>query len=75
MKKVEVTNKLLGICHMQVCAEKDASDEDILLVCNSENPSGTTNGWSVVIRASGKYGPGPVQCSDHKNRLHFLVAC
>ena len=26
MKRVEITKYALGICHMQVCAEKDATD-------------------------------------------------
>jgi hypothetical protein len=57
---------------MQVCCEKDATDEEILSVCNRENPSGTHNGWSSVIRT----GDGMlVVCSEDTGRLHILVEC
>ena len=72
MNKVVVTNPFCGICHMQVCAQKDATDEEVLSVCNSENPSGTSNGWGIVIRS----GDGsPVVCSDDPERLHIMVGC
>lgn len=70
--KVIVTKEVIGICYMQVCADKSATDEEILSVCNRENPSGTTNGWASVIRE----GQGaPVVCADDSNRLHILVSC
>jgi hypothetical protein len=69
-----VTREFVGICHMQVCADSEATDEAILEVCNRENPSGTTNGWSRVVRDA--EGPqAPVQCHDDAKRTHFLVAC
>jgi hypothetical protein len=72
MDRIVVTNWFFGIFCMQVCAEKDATDEEILLVCNRENVSGTTNGWVTVIRD----GEGaPVVCNDDPRRLHILVAC
>ena len=76
MNKVVITKPVMGICHMQVCAEKDSTDEDILEVCNSENPSGTSGGWSFVIRKDEKYPQcDPVQCVDDRDRLHFMVGC
>ena len=48
MDRVVVTNMWCGIVHMQVCAVEDATDNEILVVCNRKNPSGTTNGWSVI---------------------------
>lgn len=74
MKRVEITRSMVGICHMQVCVEKGATNAEILRVCNSENPSGTSNGWSKVIRGKKAEG-GPVQCQDHKGRTHLLVSC
>jgi len=72
MEKVIVTNPFVGICHMQVCVEKDVPDEEILKVCNRENMAGTTNGWSDVVRS----GDGaPIVCADNPDRLHILVAC
>jgi hypothetical protein len=78
MDRVVVTCPFLGICHMQVCAERDATDEEILEVCNRENPAGTINGWSHVIRQEDEYNDKkslPVQCADDPSRMHFLVAC
>lgn len=81
MNKVIVTAPVLGVCMMQVCAEKDATDEEILGVCNGENPSGTRHGWTSVIR---EVEEGcmfrtekalPVKCSDYPDRRHFLVLC
>ena len=77
MKRVIVTRPMLGLCHMQVCVVEDATDEEILAVCNAENPSGTTNGWSIVLHDDDEsWGKtAPVRCEDYPDRLHYLVAC
>jgi hypothetical protein len=78
MKRVEVTKFFVGITTMQVCAESDVTDEEILEVRNIENPSETTGGWSFVIRKKDKSWPkqcAPVPCRDHEGRIHFLVSC
>ena len=81
MERVVVTKPMVGICGMQVCAAKDASDEEILATCNAENPAGTTNGWGRVHRAveDGSLfcveSNLPVRCSDDAERMHFLVFC
>lgn len=77
MKRVVIVRAVLGICHMSVCAVKDASDEEILEVCNSQNPSGTSNGWGTVHKADDEtWGKiGPVQCADDSERLHIVVGC
>ncbi len=74
MKRVEVTRGFVGICHMQVCAESDATDAEILTVCNQQNPSGTSHGWSSVERGTGT-AAAPVICGDDPGRTHFLAAC
>ena len=74
MNRVIVTNIFVGICHMQVCAVPDATDEEILAVCNRENPSGTTSGWTQVKRAEDEPSR-PVACQQDPARTHFLVAC
>jgi len=57
---------------MQICAVAEATDEEILSLCNKDNPSGTESGWSMVIRA----GAGaPVVCEKDPARKHFLVVC
>lgn len=80
--RVIVTRRMVNIFTMQVCAVKSATDEEILAVCNDENPAGTSNGWAKVIRESEgadsiSAGPNkvPVPCTDHEDRLHFLVLC
>ena len=82
MDRVVVTRAFCNLVTMQVCAVKDATDEEILSVCNRENPSGTQNGWTKVIRHSEGEdsifaGPNkvPVPCADDPMRLHILVAC
>jgi hypothetical protein len=74
-KRVIVTKPMVGITAMQVCCVKDATDEEILAVCNSENPSGTTNGWGVVIRNNEMGYANPVVCGADKERLHILIVC
>lgn len=80
MERVVVTKALVNIFTMQVCAVTDATDQEILDVCNRENPAGTTNGWGNVIRETdGSFGretnKAPVQCGDDPGRLHLLVTC
>lgn len=72
LARVIITKCMVGIFHMQVCAVADATDEEILAVCNRENPSGTSMGWCQVVRS----GEGaPVNCEQHSGRTHFLAAC
>lgn len=66
---------IYAFCYMQVCVRKGVSDEDILRVCNADNPSGTSNGWTRVIRADEDHWPGPTQCADQCDREHILVLC
>lgn len=73
MKHVEITRIMMGFCHMQVCAEKDATDEKILEVCNTENPSGTRNGWGVVVR-KGRKNQMPTACEEHSRTLASIEA-
>ena len=76
MDRVIVTNGFVNICTMQVCAVADAEDDEILAVCNSENRSGTTHGWSRVIRDDTENPQrNPVVCDAHPERRHFLVVC
>ena len=78
MERVIVTNPMVGIFGMQVCAIEDATDEEILKVCNSENVSGTSNGWCRVIREirdDWDTNALPVRCADYPDRVHFIVTC
>ncbi len=80
MPRVQISCKWVNIFTMQVCAVSDATDEEILSVCNRENAAGTENGWSIVIREpNGSLGQednkAPVTCADHPWRTHFLVLC
>ena len=79
--RVVVTALFINICTMQVCAIADATDEEILAVCNQQNPSGTSNGWSEVIRVADEdnmfknANKLPVRCDDNPERMHFLILC
>lgn len=78
MERVVVSRPVTeNITAMQVCAEVDATDEEILEVCNKDNPSGTTNGWTRVVRGAGEgmVGALPVICADDPGRTHFFVLC
>lgn len=76
MNRVIVTKAMVGIAGMQVCAVKDASDVEILDVCNRENPSGTTNGWAIVVRDDKEHPQcNPIPCAQEKERVHFMVMC
>lgn len=66
---------IYALCYMRVCAHKDAQDDEILRVCNEQNPSGTTNGWATVVREEDDRWPGPVQCADDETRQHIVVLC
>jgi 3-deoxy-D-arabino-heptulosonate 7-phosphate (DAHP) synthase class II len=70
--RVVITERIMGIYHMQVCCVPEATDEEILAVCNQENPSGTTGGWTRVYRLGINQ---PTPCADDPQRRHVLVAC
>lgn len=73
--RVMVTRPVVGIWHMQVCAVADATDEEILTVCNRENPSGTSLGWTTVERSPEGEPTAPVACANDPTRHHLLVSC
>lgn len=78
MERIIITKPMIGIFGMQVCAVQDATDEEILQKCNSENPSGTTAGWGRVVRHLRKQEPIkilPVKCEKYPDRKHFLIYC
>lgn len=80
LARVLVTRPIIGICFMQVCAVREATDEEILQICNQENPSGTSNGWSTVYRGDTdwlgeRFQCAPVVCESNPERAHFIVGC
>lgn len=76
MAKVVVASPMVGICHMVVCCEVGSKSDEILAVCNSQNPSGTSMGWCTVYKKNAKdKSKRPVKCNDYENRLHVLVSC
>ena len=72
--RVIVTRPVCGLIAMQVCAVVDATDEEILTVCNRDNPAGTSLGWAQVYRAEGEK-QSPMVCEDYPERKHFIVYC
>lgn len=73
MEDIIITKAMVGICHMQVCAIKSLSDKEIVDYANRFNPSGTSNGWSCVVRDDDRLKP--VQCEDHPDRQHLILVC
>jgi len=75
MDRVIVLKEWNGLIAMSVCAVEDATDEEILEVCNKENPSGTDNRWCNVVRNNEEPDRNPKQCESYPDRLHYLVYC
>lgn len=77
MNRVTVAATICGLCQMRVCAVDDATDEEILEVCNRENPSGTEAGWTSVCRTEGEWSERsqPLPCASFPGRTHFMVGC
>lgn len=83
MDRVIVTRPMLGILFMQVCACKDADDEEILRAANEQNPCGTSQGWAHVWRSEDgareteqeRRATLPVPCADAPDRMHYLINC
>jgi hypothetical protein len=80
--RVFISRPYVGLIAMQVCVLPEATDEEILHKCNSENPSGTSAGWSLVINSAeqakehgidSSSAPGP--CNDCEGRIHKIVLC
>lgn len=70
--RVVVSDPFVGLLYMQLCAETDATDSELLDVANRDNPSGTSLGWAYVVRED---EGEPVPCADDSTRTHFLVGC
>ena len=80
--RVLVTRRMMGLLAMQVCCVEDATDKQILDVCNQDNPCGTSNGWCNVINSKkdalklfSDAKAAPVKCDDTPGRLHKVVLC
>lgn len=79
LPRVVVMRVTAGLAGMQVCAVDDATDAEILEVCNRENPSGV-GPWSGVVRqVDDARGINerhlPVPCAARRHRTHFMVWC
>jgi hypothetical protein len=81
-ERVMVSRPMVGLFAMQVCAVDDATDEEILEVCNRDNPCGTSLGWCKVIRKEGDVPEDsagnkgiPCPCVAAHGRTHFLITC
>ena|SRR3990172_6866517 len=80
-ERVVISKMFVSLLFMQVCAVPDATDEEILELCNRKNVCGTSAGWSYVVRAkrdddywiTDNHLPKP--CEQFAPRLHFLVGC
>ena len=80
-QRVLVTLPFAGLRAMQVCAVQDATNEEILKVCNEENPQLVTGGWHTVVRTEEDIKDGtsvealPGRCVEFPDRLHIIVLC
>lgn len=81
-QRVCVTMPYAGLRAMQVCVVKDATDEEILKVCNAENPQRVSGGWHTVVRNAAHAreigvndSAQPGQCVECPDRLHKIAIC
>jgi hypothetical protein len=86
-QRVCVTLPFAGLRAMQVCAVEDATDKEILEVCNRENPQMVTGGWHTVVRTKEQVDKQgliakvssesalPGKCVECPGRLHIIVLC
>ena len=72
MERIIVT--IDGILGLQVCCERDVTDEEIIQFLADTHPSGTRHGWNKVIRDP-EDELRPVVCQEDPNRLHLIVQC
>jgi hypothetical protein len=81
-QRVCVTLPFAGLRAMQVCCEADATDAEILEVCNRENPQTVQRGWHTVVRSVDHaeelgvdVAAAPGQCADCAGRMHKIALC
>jgi len=67
---------------MQVCVVADASDSEILEVCNRENPQMVTGGWHTIVRDKAHARQigvdecaAPGDCVECPGRKHKIAIC
>lgn len=76
LPRVTISRMMIGICFMQCCCVKDATEQEILDVANRGNPAGTKNGWLTAYKWEAEdEARRPVQCADYPDRHHVLVGC
>lgn len=81
-QRVCVTMPYAGFRAMQVCVVEDASDEEILAVCNRENRQLVTSGWHTVVKSKEHAkecgvdeAAAPGKCVECKGRWHKIALC
>jgi len=81
-QRVLVTLPYAGFRAMQVCVVEEATDEEILKICNRENPQLVNGGWHTVVKSK-KHAKecgvdensAPGKCEDCPGRLHKIILC
>ena len=66
-----------GVFDMTVCVPKNWTDEQVEAFANSENPSGTSAGWSIRKQGD-KFLAGAderVTCSENPDKTHITLDC
>lgn len=81
-QRVCVTLPYAGFRAMQVCVVQDATDQEILEVCNRENPQLVSRGWHTVVRDAAHAREigvdecaAPGKCVECPDRLHKIAIC
>jgi len=81
-QRVCVTLPFAGFRAMQVCCVEDATDDEILKVCNAENPQMVTGGWHTVVKSKEHArelgvndSAAPGDCVECPGRKHKIALC
>jgi len=70
LRRIEVVRPHLGAYFMEVCAEGDCRDEELLAYANAE----WGEGWSRVVRGVPPgAGLDPLPCRHDRRRKHFVL--
>jgi hypothetical protein len=64
-----------GLLDMQVCVPTDWPDEQIKTFADTENPCGTTHGWSIRREGDAMLGGMPERnpCNSHDGFIHVIL--
>ena len=81
-QRVLVTMPYAGFRAMQVCVMEGVPDDEILSICNAENPQLVSGGWHTIVRDAAHAAElgvdttaAPGKCVECPGRWHKIALC